>query len=370
MTHRDHPYRNRPDYAYWRRSVAEAPAGELDPFVSGAFTIGRRESVATAGSCFAQHIGRYLKAGGSNYMVTEAPHPVLTDKGALAANYGVFSARYGNIYTARQLVQLFDRAYGRFAPREDVWQESGRVFVDPFRPNIQRGGFNSEREFHLDRERHFRAVREMFENMDVFVFTLGLTEAWRSKADGAIFPVCPGVAGGTFSADNHEFINFGVDDVAADMRDFIAKLTAVNRRVRIILTVSPVPLAATAENRHVLVSTIYSKSVLRVVCDMLARALPNVVYFPSYEIIASGHAGHYFADDQRTIREEGVAHVMRVFARHFLTGSEDSALFARARRTLDVIRGAESQPPTNEAAALEAAFKAMCDEEALDRPFD
>lgn len=31
--------------------------------------------------------------------------------------YGLYSARYGNIYTARQLVQTFREAYGRFQPQ-------------------------------------------------------------------------------------------------------------------------------------------------------------------------------------------------------------------------------------------------------------
>ena len=36
--------------------------------------------------------------------------------------FGLFSARFGNIYTARQLVQLFERAYGRFQPLDRSWQ--------------------------------------------------------------------------------------------------------------------------------------------------------------------------------------------------------------------------------------------------------
>ena len=33
--------------------------------------------------------------------------------------YGIYSARFGNIYTARQLLQLIQRAYGEFVPVED-----------------------------------------------------------------------------------------------------------------------------------------------------------------------------------------------------------------------------------------------------------
>ncbi len=359
----DHPYRDMPDFAYWRRGVANAPEGGLDPVVTTPFTIGKSDAIAAAGSCFAQHIGRYLQAAGGNYLVTEPPHPLLTANAAARTNYGLFTARYGNVYTARQLLQLFERAYGRLRPQEDVWRESERVFLDPFRPNIQPGGFNSQREFDQDRERHFAAVRKAFETLDVFIFTLGLTEAWRARADGAVYPVCPGVSGGVFSEKRHEFVNFSLDDIVADMTAFFSKLRAINPKARAILTVSPVPLAATAEKRHVLVSTAYSKAVLRVACERLARTIPDVVYFPSYEIVASGFAGHYFAQDKRSVTEEGVAHVMRVFTRHFLS-MQDHSFASLVRRVV----GGEAKEPATEARALQAAFQVMCDEESLDRP--
>lgn len=354
-----HPYSKLPDSAYWRRAVAQAV--DLDPMTEPPFRFGVNDAVVAAGSCFAQHIGRYLKANGYNYLVTEPAHPMVSHQAELRLNYGLFSARYGNIYTPRQLIQLFDRAYGRFKPREDVWRESGGMVLDPFRPQIQPGGFNGERELQFDRDRHFRAVREAFEKLDIFVFTLGLTEAWRSREDGAIFPLCPGVAGGAFDASRHEFVNFDVDAIVSDMNAFIARLREVNRRARVILTVSPVPLMATAEPRHVLVSTVYSKSALRVACEILARQ-NGVAYFPSYEIVAGGFAGDYFASDRRSVTEEGVAHVMRVFSRHFLKQPFAKLAIGRA---LDIVTGRRSRENA-ELKAVEEVFKVMCDEEALD----
>jgi hypothetical protein len=110
--------------------------------------------------------------------------------------------------------------------------------------------FGSTREYWTDHESHLQHVREMFENLDVLVFTLGLTECWRSREDGAVFPMCPGVLGGTFDKRRHEFLNLGVEDVVSDMTSFIAELRAINPEARVILTVSPVPLIATAEPRH------------------------------------------------------------------------------------------------------------------------
>ncbi|PPD23211.1 MAG: GSCFA domain-containing protein [Methylocystis sp.] len=355
-----HPYSKRPDYALWRRAVADVAPGELDPVVEAPFRLGLREKIATAGSCFAQHIGRYLKSSGCNYLITESPHCFIGQQAADALNYGLYTARYGNIYTSRQLLQLFERAYGRFTPKENYWLEGAAHVIDPFRPQIQPGGFNSIRELDYDRERHFEAVRRAFETLDVFVFTLGLTELWRSREDGAAFPLCPGVAGGDYSPARHEFVNLGVDDVVADMTAFIARLRAVNPGARVILTVSPVPLVATAEPRHVLMSTMYSKSALRVACDMLSRALSQVAYFPSYEIVAGGYAPtDYFAPDRRSVTQEGVAHVMRVFERHFIKRNAAGEALRGALRAFAPARAASTEDP------IAAAMRLMCDEEAL-----
>jgi hypothetical protein len=78
-----------------------------------------------------------------------------------------------------------------------------------------------------------------------------------------------------------------------------------------------VPLVATHEDRHVLVSTVASKSILRAAVEEVCRAHPEVGYFPSYEIVTGPQAGgRFFGPDLRQVTAEGVAHVQAVFRRH------------------------------------------------------
>jgi len=352
----EHPYRSLPDSAFWRRSVV-AEGAAVDPVAGGFLAIARNDKVATAGSCFAQHVARHLAASGFNYLVTESAHPIVPEAAARAAGYGVYSARYGNIYTTLQLVQLFDRAYGRFEPVEDVWAApDGKGVVDPFRPTIQPGGFASEAEMRADRAQHLHRVREMFETLDILVFTLGLTEAWISAIDGAAFPLCPGVAGGQFDPDRHLFRNLRVAEVREQIGAFADRLRSVNPAARIVLTVSPVPLAATASGNHVLPAATYSKSVLRAAAQEAAEDIEGVFYFPSYEIITGPQArGRFFAEDLREVTEEGVEHVMRVFLRH-AAGVESPVPPAEKRR-----EGADSFT-----ARMAEWVETMCDEAMLD----
>ncbi len=310
------PYHDRPPYTFWRQGVEDGIRDGIDPVVRSPFSIRRDLPVATAGSCFAQHISRTLERLGFSYLVTErfAPTPGVIDE-----NYGVYPARFGNLYTARQLVQTFDRAYGDFVPCDDVWTGPDGTAIDPFRPRIQTGGFPSAEALRADRERHLTAVRRMFETCGVFIFTLGLTESWMSARDGAVFPLAPGVVSPFVDEAAYRFHNFGAAEVTTDLMAFLTRLAEVNPAARVILTVSPVPLIATYEDRHVLVSTIASKSILRAAVEEVTRIASQVAYFPSYEIVTGPQArGRFFAPDLREVTDEGVAYVMSLFERHFL----------------------------------------------------
>jgi hypothetical protein len=316
------PYANISDYCFWSRSMTKLAPWQIDPCTNFKLEkISAHHKVSTMGSCFAQHLGRYIENSGLNFYKPEMGTNLLNDDELKKRNYGIFSARYGNIYTVKQLLQLFQRAFNNFLPEENFWKLSEK-YVDPFRPQIEPDGFLNENALIEDRNLHLSHVRDIFYKSDFLIITLGLTEGWRSKVDGAVFPIAPGVHGGRYDPDKHEFINFSLTEIENDLELFINSLKAINSSIKIILTVSPVPLAATYENRHVLVSTNYSKSVLRVVADNIEKKYNEVVYFPSYEIITSPTSqGHYYQDDFRQITDIGVKHVMRVFDKHFLNNS-------------------------------------------------
>jgi hypothetical protein len=344
------PYTNLPKHQFWRSAVSSLPTEEVDPAVSSRFQFSRATKVATAGSCFAQNISKTLQSRGYSFYLAETQHN-LTPNEARRRNYGIFSARFGNLYTAKQLLQLYERAFDILNPGESAWQRNDGRYVDPFRPQIEPEGYESPQSVAEARRVHLDSVREMFRSLDVLIFTLGLTESWRSKSDGAIFPLAPGVAGGRLDPSLHEFVNFQVKEIVADLDRFLNLLRIVNPRARMILTVSPVPLIATYEQQHVLVANTYSKSALRVAANEVCAARANCAYFPSYEIITGNHTrGLYFDSDLRTVTSSGVDHVMRLFLKHYFGEQEagidtDEALLQELRSASDIV----------------------CDEDAIDR---
>ncbi|MGO4318049.1 GSCFA domain-containing protein [Agrobacterium sp. MCAB5] len=353
------PYDNLPSAAFWRRSVSSVPNFLIDPVRGASFKIGRTDAVATAGSCFAQHLSRAIKSKGFNYLVTEAGE-CLTDQERDQRNFGVFSARFGNLYTVRQLRQLIERAYGLRKDNIDPWIRSDGRYADPFRPNIEPAGFETVEQVYADRVEHLRRVREMFSTLDVLVFTMGLTEGWEHLESGATLPLAPGVAGGEWDPTKYRFANYKTFEVLEDLQEFFKILKSVNGSARMLLTVSPVPLIATYSSNSVLSATVYSKSVLRVVAEEFSSSQKGVDYFPSFEIITSLAAGNkYFEDDLRNVRKEGVAHVMRSFFRHYVDGYEAPVETQAQERSTILKRVSESQSNNS--------YRVVCDEESIEK---
>lgn len=309
------PYADLPADAFWRTGVAafdgEVPAN----LYRRKWPIAKDEPIATAGSCFAQHIGRRLRAEGFRVLDLEPPPPGLPSTEHTAFGYAMYSARYGNIYTVRQLLQLAEEAFGLRSVEPPVFEQEGRYF-DALRPAVEPEGLDSEAEVKAHRRQHLDSVRAMFETMDLFIFTFGLTEAWLDRLTGTVFGMAPGTIAGTFDPDRHVFRNFTFAEIVSDFRAFrdLIRDHRPHAGPRFLLTVSPVPLTASYSGQHVLPATIYSKSVLRAAAGEISAACSDVDYFPSYEIIATPwNRTQYYGANRRSITSAGVSAVMEVF---------------------------------------------------------
>jgi hypothetical protein len=310
------PYKSLPASAFWSSAVAKPKNGPLEHIYAKKFDLTRDDRIATAGSCFAQHIGKRLKRAAFNVMDVEPAPKGVPDEIRQAHNYGIYSARYGNIYTVRQLLQLAREVYGLQSPQEWVWKSESNRYYDALRPGVEPAGYASAEEVAFHRDHHRKKVRELFDSMDVLIFTLGLTEAWIHKSSGTVYPMVPGAIAGVFDPDVYEFKNFSYAEVLADFEEFarLMKSHATVSSKRYLITVSPVPLTATASGKHVLPATMYSKSVLRAVAGHLSDTHPTIDYFPSFEIVINPWDSRpKYEANQRSVLSSAVDEVMMVF---------------------------------------------------------
>lgn len=311
-----HPYKNLPPKNYWKQAVGTRNFLEISDLWTPKYTITHDDKIITAGSCFAQHISRAMRDTGYNWVNYEPGPKYLLPDQLKHLNYGIYSFRTSNIYTIRALRQWIEWAFNDGSSiAERYWHSNDRYF-DPYRPTIEPGGFESAEAVDASRRNTLRAIKAALLDANLFVFTLGLTESWRNRLTGQTYAICPGTAGGTFNEFEHEFVNDDYANIFQDAEWIIKHLQSVNPSLKILLTVSPVPLTATASHAHVLPATIYSKSVLRAVAGHLASSHPHIDYFPSYEIVSSfPYRGAFFESNMRNVATAGVDHVMKNFLR-------------------------------------------------------
>jgi len=309
------PYQQQPPRSFWRQAVKgkETDGFFKDLWVSK-FPISKQTKFVTFGSCFAQHFSKWLVGNGFSWIDGETPPDVLTSDAALEQGYGIFSVRTGNIYTVTILKQWLELALGTATVQPEIAVKEG-AFFDTLRPLISKSGFSSESTLISARAMTYSSLIKAIRDSDIFVFTLGLTEGWESQS-GYAHTMCPGTELGVFDPGNHLFKNYSYEAILADLNITLGLIKQINPNVRFILTVSPVPLTATASAEHVLSATTYSKSVLRAVAGFLHQTREDVDYFPSYELITSPPMrGAYFESNMRSVRPEGVEFVMQHFSR-------------------------------------------------------
>ena len=213
------PYSELPSSAFWKSGVVKENPYEINNIYKKKFNIKPNAKIATAGSCFAQHISRHLKKNGYQVIDEERAPSGLTEDLHQKHGFSLYSARYGNIYTVKQLLQLAQEVVGERKPQNYIWQKNGKYF-DALRPTVEPEGYASQKEVIKQRDFHIEKVKNVFTKMDLFIFTLGLTEMWVHKESGTVYPTAPGTICGEFDENIYEFRNAKFNEIIKDFKNF------------------------------------------------------------------------------------------------------------------------------------------------------
>lgn len=193
----------------------------------------------------------------------------------------------------------------------------------------------------LDFRRRYLDAMAAVATADVVILTLGYVETWFDRVTGLYLNVAPPPVLIAAHPGRFEFRVLGYRDVL-DALERIHDLLLRHRRapLRMLITVSPVPLNSTFRDQDVLVANAYSKSVQRAAIDQFLVGREGVDYFPSYEFVTlSAPAAAWSPKDYRHVSPSMVDRIMaEVLARYGETQAADrltaSALRASARSLL------------------------------------
>ncbi|KVN55774.1 GSCFA domain-containing protein [Burkholderia stagnalis] len=157
---------------------------------------------------------------------------------------------------------------------------------------------------------------------NVFIYTLGVAPAFFDRQSGAfVMPSNSAFASRAF-AEMYDFRTTTVQENLDNLEYITSHMRALNPNVKIVITVSPVPLKTTFEFKSAMQADCISKSTLRVVAHEFVTKHPDVVYWPSFEVVRwlGGHVGPYYGTDDDSalhIGDDVVKAITDLFIEHY-----------------------------------------------------
>jgi hypothetical protein len=150
------------------------------------------------------------------------------------------------------------------------------------------------------------------------IITLGLVEAWFDKKVGRYLNITPY---NSFDQDDRYELRITsfLDNLEA-LQKFDSFIRKITPDLKIIVTVSPVPLSATFSGQDVLIANTYSKSVLRSVAQAWSDSSEYIDYFPSYELVTLADPDSAWQVDRRHVKREHVSMITDFFIKSYCVG--------------------------------------------------
>ncbi|MEO1169874.1 MAG: GSCFA domain-containing protein [Pseudomonadota bacterium] len=273
----------------------------VEPIARPAFEVPFRlepgEPIFTIGSCFARHIEKGLSDRGFRIPMRElfeteafaGVDPLVVNNFGSPSIYNEIAWAFGE--------QSFDEELGFVELAPDK-------FVDLHMVNSLRAA-----PFDLVRARRegLKKATKTISDCRVLIMTLGLTELWWDEAAQTYLNTTPLPSVIKRWPDRFSFHVLDFQE-CADYLIEAFKIIFANARpdFQVLLTVSPVPMAATHRHLDVITANCYSKSLLRTVAEHVVSRFDNVTYFPSYETVTLSDRRISWADDLVHVNREMV----------------------------------------------------------------
>jgi GSCFA family len=158
----------------------------------------------------------------------------------------------------------------------------------------------------------------------VFILTLGVAPAFFDKTTGDFVLPRPSGLNSRVLAGKYLYRTTSVEENVENVLHIIKFIRDITPNIKIIVTVSPVPLLASFEYESAVQADCLSKSTMRLVAHEVVNNsnISNILYWPSFEIFrwAGSNSGDYFAADDGAawhVSEEKVAGTIKAFVDMF-----------------------------------------------------
>tara|TARA_B100000242_G_scaffold191830_1_gene138187 strand:+ start:2003 stop:3370 length:1368 start_codon:yes stop_codon:yes gene_type:complete len=280
--------------------------------------ITKKTGIGSAGSCFARAIAHQLQRSGFNYVIEEDDLPKdFPIENLSSSPYRVEPARYGVLFNTPSIRQMIERGFGYWNPEFIIAENNGKL-IDPFRSVANL--YDDYEGFLTDYEKHNKALKKALLKCDVFIITLGLTEAWYFAHSGKYTSVSPHKINPVLLRQK----NLNLDENLKELEKIFEIYKKHQPNIKFIISVSPIPLNKTfSKTKHVVEATGLSKAILRLAANQFSINHPkDVFYLPSFETVMYGCQDPWEIN-KRHVNPKAVARVMELFANMFVKNPEE-----------------------------------------------
>lgn len=275
------------------------------------FAIGGRDSGYVIGSCFAQQVqfalGRRKTPLRSS--ILEAP----TREWFVQDDAHYWPLHFFHRFNPCSMLQEFEHILS-LAP---LIPDGALIFK---RPDSRYADCHYDSRFVLDSPEECLARRRFIHQsinglvgVDFVILTLGLIEAWIDRESGLYLNTPPTPELLALDGSRFGFQVLAESDVFEAISRIFELLYALNEGMKIVITVSPIPLGATFTGQDISIANANSKATLLCATHRLLRAYPGVLYFPAYEIVTLSDRRSVWEPDGRHVRGDFVERVMDLF---------------------------------------------------------
>jgi hypothetical protein len=302
-------------FADWDRTRKRIRKGRVFPQTAQTFSLSKSDSVLTMGSCFARNIEEHLVKFGCHVPPYEFRIPAEEHKGE-RANHVL------SLFTPpafRQAIEWTESIFVRDGKvRESDCEKLPFRFGDGKVVDLSLSGSLpvSYARF-LERRRDLYELYATVFRAECLLMTPGLVEAWYDLEQSYYTNSAPFYAGKLLDPKRYELRVLDHDECKVNLLTAIDLVRKHNPKIKVLITVSPVPLRATFTDQDVLIANTYSKSVLRAVCKEIVDERPLTDYFPSYEAVMLS-TSRVWQRDLRHVNERLVGEIVsRVVQKYF-----------------------------------------------------
>lgn len=271
--------------ARWADVVGDF-AGEVFPGTQPSFTLQKGDTVLALGGGFAGSLEQHLAHGGCRAPMREFELPAEEwsgDAAAAMARPSPASIRQALAWAAG----IHDRD-GVVTPEDCVkfaFECDQDLYLDlDFGAPAPVG-----RKRFVERRQAIYDVLSSAFTADGLVIAPAQAEVWRDAETGLYIQSPPGLEAMTARPERWSLEVLSYTQCEADLLAAIDLVRERNSEAKVLIAVSPEPLAVTGSGQDVRIANTQAKSVLRAACGEVASVRPAVDYFPVHEAATLSH---------------------------------------------------------------------------------